>query len=71
MSWVAYATHLADIPIVFVHLFNISVDDLEGNELVIGRGASGNEEERGITTVDYLRIWPGVSQWQTLNASWE
>jgi hypothetical protein len=31
--------------------------DLQANELVIGGSAPSNEEEGGITTIDYFLIW--------------
>jgi uncharacterized membrane protein len=43
---------LAYVAVVLVHLLDISVHDLKGDQLVIGRGASGDEEERGISAVD-------------------
>ena len=48
---------LADIAVVFVHLFHIAVHDFQGDELIIGGGAASNEEEGGISAVDYLGIW--------------
>jgi hypothetical protein len=50
-------SYLAHIPVVLVHLLDIPVNDLQGYKLIICRRTSGDEEERGITTVDYLRIW--------------
>jgi hypothetical protein len=43
---------LADVAVVLVHLFDVSVNGLEGDQLVVGRAASGDEKEGGITTVD-------------------
>lgn len=43
---------LADVAVVLVHLLDIAVDDLEGDQLVVGIVGSGNEEKRGIATVD-------------------
>lgn len=47
---------LADIPIVFVHLFDVAVDDLEGDELVVSGVAAGDEEKRGVSAVNNLSI---------------
>lgn len=55
--------YLAHISIVLVHLLNISVYNLEGDEFVVGRVAAGNEEEGGITSIHNLRICPeGINQ---------
>jgi hypothetical protein len=43
---------LADVAIVLVHLLDIAVDDFEGDQLIVGVVGSGDEEERGIATVD-------------------
>ena len=43
---------LADVAVVLVHLLDIAVDDFEGDQLVVGVVGSGDEEERGIATVD-------------------
>lgn len=47
---------LADVSVVLVHLFDVSVDGLEGDQLVVGRGATGDEKEGGITAVDDFGI---------------
>lgn len=52
---------LADIAVVFIHLFDITVDDLEGDQLVVGVVRGGDEEERGIATVDDFRVCDGES----------
>jgi hypothetical protein len=49
-------SYLAHIAVVFVHLLDISVNDLESYKFVIRRGTSGNEEKGSITAVDYLRV---------------
>lgn len=46
----------ADVSVVLVHLLDIAVDDLEGDELVVVRITAGDEEEGCISTIDYLRI---------------
>lgn len=43
---------LANIAVVLVHLFHVAMDGLEGDQFVVGRSASGDEEEGGIATVD-------------------
>jgi len=52
---------LADVAIVFVHLLHIAVDYLKGNEFVVCRGAASDEEEGGISTIDYFGIWVSKS----------
>lgn len=47
---------LADIAVVFIHLFYVSVHDLECDELIVGRVAAGDEEEGGISTIYNLRV---------------
>ena len=47
---------LADITIVLVHLLYVAVDNFEGNEFVVGRCATSDEEEGGIAAVDYFRV---------------
>lgn len=47
---------LAHVPVVLVHLLDVSMHDLEGDQLVVGGGAAGDEEEGGIATVDDLGI---------------
>ena len=42
----------ADVAVVLVHLLDIAVDDFEGDQLVVGVVGGGDEEERGIATVD-------------------
>lgn len=48
---------LTHVAIVFIHLLDISVDDLEGDELIINSITAGDEEEGGIATVDDLGVW--------------
>lgn len=47
---------LADVAVVLVHLFDVSMNGLEGDQLVVGRATSGDEEEGGITTVNNLGV---------------
>lgn len=47
-------THVA---IVLVHLFNVSVDDLQSNQFVVGRGTAGNEEKGRITAIDNFGVY--------------
>ena len=51
---------LADVAVVLVHLLDIAVDYLEGDELIVGRVAAGDEEERGVAAVDNLGVWQNV-----------
>jgi hypothetical protein len=50
---------LANVAVVFVHLLDIAVDDLEGDQLVVGVVGSGNEEERGIAAVHDFGVCGG------------
>jgi hypothetical protein len=47
---------LADIAVVLVHLFDVSVDDFERDQLVIVRGATGDKEQRRVSAVDYFGV---------------
>jgi hypothetical protein len=47
---------LANVAVILVHLLNISMHDFEGNQLVIGGSATGDEKEGGITAVDDLGV---------------
>lgn len=47
---------LADVAVVLVHLLDVAVDDLEGDQLVVVRGAAGDEEERSVAAVDDLGV---------------
>lgn len=47
---------LADVAVVFVHLLDVAVHDLEGDEFVVFGVATGDEEEGGVATVDDLCI---------------
>lgn len=53
---IEYNVQLAHVSIVFVHLLDITMNDLEGDQFVISRIAPRNEEERGIATVDDLGV---------------
>jgi len=46
----------ANIPIVFVHLFNITMHDLESDQFIVRGSASGDEEKRSIATIDNLCV---------------
>lgn len=59
---------LADVAIVLVHLLDIAMDDFERNQLIVGRVASGDEEERGVAAVDDLCICMLVSRAKTLSS---
>ncbi len=47
---------LAHVAVVLVHLLHEPVDDLERDELVVGRVAPGDEEERRVSAVHDLRV---------------
>jgi hypothetical protein len=47
---------LADVAVVFVHLLDIAVDDLECDQLIVGVVGSGDEEKRSVAAVDDLRV---------------
>lgn len=36
---------LADVAVVLVHLLDVSMHDFKSNQLIVGRGTSGDEEE--------------------------
>jgi hypothetical protein len=46
----------AHVSVVLVHLLDIAMDNLERNQLIVGRIASGDEEERGISAIDDLGV---------------
>lgn len=48
---------LAYVAVVLVHLLDIAMDDLEGDQLIVGRVASGDEEERGVAAIYDLGVW--------------
>ena len=48
---------LADVAVVLVHLFDISVDDFEGDQFVVLGGAAGDEEEGRISAIDNFRVF--------------
>lgn len=52
---------LAHIAIIFVHLFDEAMHDLQGNELVIRRVYPGDEEKGGIAPIDNLGIFASSS----------
>ena len=43
---------LADVAVVLVHLFDVAVNDLEADQFIVVGGATGDEEQGGISTVD-------------------
>ena len=47
---------LADVAVVFVHLLDVAVHDFERDEFVVGRVGGGDEEEGGVTAVDYFGV---------------
>jgi hypothetical protein len=46
----------ADVAVVLVHLLDVSMDDLEGDQFIIRRIASGDEEQRSIATIDDFAV---------------
>ena len=46
----------AHISIILVHLLDVSMNDLKCDQFIIGRVASGDEEERGIATIDNFAV---------------
>jgi hypothetical protein len=52
---------LADVAVVLVHLLDVAVDNLERDQLVVGRVAAGDEEERGIAAIYDLGVCIFVS----------
>jgi hypothetical protein len=52
---------LADIAIIFVHLFNVAVHNFERYKLIVGRVAPGDEEERSIAAIDNFAVCSGRS----------
>lgn len=49
---IEYDIQLADVAVVFIHLLDEAVHDLEGDELVVGAVAAGYEEEGGVAAVN-------------------
>jgi hypothetical protein len=47
---------LAHVAVVLVHLLDIAMDNFECNQLVVGRVAARDEEERGISAIDDLGV---------------
>jgi hypothetical protein len=47
---------LANIAIVFVHLLDIAVNDLERDQFIVGGVTTGDEEQRCIATVNDLGV---------------
>ena len=51
---------LAHVAVVLVHLLDVAMDDLEGDQLIVSRVAAGDEEERGISAIYDLGVWKNV-----------
>jgi hypothetical protein len=47
---------LAHVAVVLVHLLNIAVDDLEGDQLIVSVVGSGDEEKRGVSVVGEVSV---------------
>lgn len=48
---------LAHVAVVLVHLLDVAVDNLEGDQLIVGGVAAGDEEERGVSAIYDLGVW--------------
>lgn len=48
---------LAHVAIVLVHLFHVSMNDLEGDQFIVCRGTTGDEKERCIAAIDNFGVW--------------
>ena len=59
---VEYDIQLAHVAVVFVHLFNVAVDDLERNQLIVRGGTACDEEEGCISSIDYFAVWESFHQ---------
>lgn len=54
---VEYYVKFANIAVVLVHLFDISMHDFEGDQFIVRRCTSGDEEKRGISAIDNLGVY--------------
>ena len=53
---VEYNVQFADVAVVLVHLLDVAVHDFKADQFVVGSGATSDEKEGRITTVDYLLV---------------
>lgn len=51
---------LAHVPVVFIHLLDVAVDDLEVDQFIVGGGAARDKEEGGITAIDDFRVCDSI-----------
>ena len=54
---VEYDIKFAHIAIVFIHLFNVTMDNLKSDQFIVGGSAACDEEKGGITAIDHFAIW--------------
>lgn len=47
---------LTHVAVVLVHLLDVAMDNLEGDQLIVGRVAAGDEEERGVAAIYDLGV---------------
>jgi len=47
---------LANVAVVFVHLLHEAVNNLQCDQLIVGRVDAGDEEERGVAAIDNFGI---------------
>lgn len=60
-----------NVAVVFVHLLDVAMHNLEGDELVVVGSAPGDEEEGCVASVDYLcicnvRVRTSATMWRRL-----
>lgn len=60
----------ANIAIVFVHLFDISMHDFEGDQFIVRGGTSGDEEKRGISAIDNLCVYVVIIMLAQRSKNW-
>lgn len=53
---VEYNVQFADVAVVLVHLLDVAMHNFEADQFVVGGRATGDEEEGGVTTVNYLLV---------------
>ena len=58
---------LADVAIVFVHLFDVTVHNFQSDEFVVGGVAASDEEERRVAAVDNLCVCSKLASVKVFN----
>jgi hypothetical protein len=53
---VEYDVKFTDVAIVFVHLFDVAMDDFKGDQFIVFGVAASNEEEGSVTTIDDFAV---------------